>query len=158
MTEQLNRVHDYGGVSDNQLRALEHAGFFGACLPARPASLPRLADPSDAAVPLDARARSYLQANCAQCHRPGGPAPTTFDLRADTPFAQTGLCDAIPQAGDLGVTDARLVHPGHPEQSILWLRAAMRGDAQMPPLATLLTDPTGSTVLHDWIAGLGPCQ
>ena len=32
------------------------------------------------------RARSYLHANCAGCHRPGGPGRGDIDLRAETPF------------------------------------------------------------------------
>jgi hypothetical protein len=156
-TGQLNRGRDYGGVTDNQLRAWEHVGVFGGCLPARPASLPRFADPSDGGAPLAARARSYLHANCAHCHRPGGTAPTAIDLRAETVFAATGLCDALPQAGDLGDADARLVLPGHPEASILWLRAALRGAGQMPPLATLVPDATGSAVVESWIATLAGC-
>jgi uncharacterized repeat protein (TIGR03806 family) len=156
-TAQLNRTHDYDGVSDNQLRAFEHVGLFGTCLPARPPSLPRLADPADAGASLAARARSYLHANCAHCHRPGGTAPTAIDLRTETSFAATGLCDALPQAGDLGVADARLVRPGHPAESILWLRPAMRGSGQMPPLATLVADPIGSAVIEDWIASLTGC-
>ncbi len=157
-TAQLNRVHDYDGVSDNQLRAFEHVGLFGACLPARPASLPLLPDPADTNASLAARARSYLHANCSHCHRPGGAAPTAFDLRNETPFAATGICDALPQAGDLGVANARIVSPGHAEESILWLRAAMRGSSQMPPLATLVPDPDGSALIEDWITSLTGCQ
>jgi uncharacterized repeat protein (TIGR03806 family) len=157
-TAQLNRDLDYGAVVDNELRALEHAGFFGGCLPARPTSLPALVDPSDAAEPLSARARSYLAANCAQCHRPGGTAPTAFDLRAETPFASSGLCDALPQHGDLGVAGARIIRAGHPEDSVLWLRAALRGDDQMPPLGTLIPDPLGSDLLEAWIGSLTSCQ
>lgn len=156
-TAQMNRAHDYDGVSDNQLRAFEYAGLFGGCLPGRPATLPKLADPADASAPLEARARSYLHANCSHCHRPEGTAPTQFDLRADVDFAGTHLCDALPQAGDFGVPNARLVSPGHPEQSVLWLRAALRGQDQMPPLATLVVDPAGGALLEDWITSLTGC-
>lgn len=156
-TAQLNRSHDYDGVSDNQLRAFEHVGLFEDCLPARPASLPRLADPADTGAALADRARSSLHANCAHCHHPGGTAPTAIDLRAETPLGATGLCDALPQAGDLGVADARIVKPGHADASILWLRATLRGQDQMPPLATLLPDPTGSTAIEDWITSLTVC-
>jgi hypothetical protein len=34
----------------------------------------------------------------------------------------------------------------------------MRGNLQMPPLATLAVDPTASTVLEDWITSLTGCQ
>jgi uncharacterized repeat protein (TIGR03806 family) len=157
-TGQLNGSFDYGAVTDNQLRTLEHVGFFGGCLATRPASLPQLADPFDATAPLAARARSYLHANCAHCHLPGGPAPTAIDLRAETAWTATGLCDAVPQHGDLGVPGARLVLPGSADASITWLRVAMRGDDQMPPLATLIPDEHGSNLIEAWIDGLTNCQ
>jgi hypothetical protein len=156
-TGQLNRTFDYGGAVDNQLRALEHIGLFGGCLPGRPATLPALTDPADPTQPLAARARSYLHANCAQCHQPGGPAPAAIDLRAETSFAATGLCDGIPQDGDLGVTGARIIRPGRAEDSVLWLRAALRGADQMPPLGTLVPDSLGGTLIEAWIGSLSGC-
>src|SRR3546814_2591245 len=36
--------------------------------------IPRDADWSATAAPLDARARAYLDINCAHCHSPTGPA------------------------------------------------------------------------------------
>ena len=53
---QLNRVHDYGGVRDNQLRTLKHIGVFTGTLP-KPSD-PALVDPYDPGQPLEARARS----------------------------------------------------------------------------------------------------
>jgi uncharacterized repeat protein (TIGR03806 family) len=157
-TGQLNRAFDYGATTDNQLRALEHIGLFGGCLPGRPATLPALTDPSDASQPLAARARSYLHANCAHCHLPGGPAPAAIDLRVETPFTSTGLCDGVPQDGDLGVTGARIVKPGAADQSVLWLRMALRGDQQMPPLGTLYVDDAATALVATWIDGLSGCQ
>jgi len=74
------------------------------------------------------------------------------------PFAAMNVCGATPQHGDLGVTGARIVQPGSAEDSVLWLRAAIRDDNnQMPPLGTLIPDPLGDNVLESWINGLGGC-
>jgi uncharacterized repeat protein (TIGR03806 family) len=156
-TAQMNRDHDYGGVIDNQLRAMEHIGLFGGALPAVPALLPRLPSPSDVAAPAEARARSYLHGNCANCHLPGGPTPSTLDLRFETSLAQTATCNAAPQHGDLGVAGALIVKPGAPSQSVLFLRMSARGTNQMPPLASTIPDPTGTSVVRDWILSLGAC-
>src|SRR5262249_34917410 len=64
---QLDRDHDYGGVVDNQLRTLTHAGLLspakapGGEPPDPPAA--RLVDPHDTTQSLDDRARSYLYVN-----------------------------------------------------------------------------------------------
>jgi uncharacterized repeat protein (TIGR03806 family) len=156
-TGQMNRNHDYGGIVDNQLRAMEHIGLFGGALPSLPDQLPRFPAPSDPAAPLEARARSYLHGNCAQCHLPGGPSPTSIDLRFETPLAQTGTCGAAPQNGNLGVAGAEILKPGAPNESVLWLRLATRGANQMPPLATSLVDDAASALVRDWIASLTGC-
>ena len=71
-TRQMNKEHDYGGRSANQLRTLDHLGLFTKPLPKDPESLPRLADPRDPSADLDQRARAYLHANCVHCHRHKG--------------------------------------------------------------------------------------
>jgi uncharacterized repeat protein (TIGR03806 family) len=157
-TGQINRPHDYDGVVDNQLRAMDHIGLFGLDgLPDVPAQLPRFPDPADVAVPLEGRARSYLQGNCAQCHQPGGPTAASIDLRYETPLALTNTCDAVPVSGDLGVAGSRILVPGAPDQSVLWLRDSRRGTGQMPPLATNAVDPLGSELVRDWILSLSSC-
>ena len=93
-TRQMNRPFSYaGGVTDNQLRAWNHLGLFEPAF--KDAQLPSfavLAPIGDASRTLVDRARSYLDANCAQCHRPGGTV-ANFDARYDTPLADQGLID-----------------------------------------------------------------
>ena len=73
-TRQLNRNFKFpSGVVDNELRAWSHAGLFDTNLPdAGLEHFPRLAAADDSSRSLEDRARSYLDANCANCHRPNG--------------------------------------------------------------------------------------
>ena len=103
---------------------------------------------------LDARARSYLDANCAYCHRPDEPANGSIDLRATTPLEDTGILDAPPQRGDLGIADARIVAPGVPDRSVLLRRMLLTGEGRMPQLGTDLPDREAARVLRRWIRGL----
>ena len=192
---QMNKVHDYGGVRDEQLRTLEHLGVFRVnwlehvvgvrqraeewfgighsladvigtglaaprsaapppvrktwdevgrafprlyaaddvkkldplrpledwlrrephfttLLPKRPSEYRRLADPADARADLDVRARSYLQANCAQCHVAAGGGNALMDLEFTTPRKDAHLYGAIPQHQTFGAPDPRLIAPG----------------------------------------------
>ena len=126
-TAQLNRVHDYGGVLDNQLRAWEHVGLFGGCLPARPANLPRLVDPSNPAGTLDARAQ--LSARQLRPVSPPGRhradrhrSPRRDRLRGDRPLrrAATGRRSRPPVGASRPSGTRRRVDPvapgGHARQ------------------------------------------
>jgi len=46
---------------------------------------------------------------------------------------------------------SKLIAPGHPEKSMLYLRMDRRGQGQMPPLATAEVDREAVKVIHDWI-------
>ncbi len=156
-TVQMNRTFDYGGTIDNQLRAMDHVGLFTTGLPSAPDTLPSMPNPLDATAPLESRARAYFQGNCAHCHHPGGPTAMTMDLRYETPFSATNTCNATPRGGNLGVTGARIIYPGDPSLSVLYLRMSTRGTNQMPPLATYLVDTQATAVVGSWITSLTGC-
>ncbi|HZI32083.1 MAG TPA: hypothetical protein VFF11_07060, partial [Candidatus Binatia bacterium] len=84
-TRQLNRDFTYpSGVTENELRAWNRLGLFNTNLAKVDLKkLPALARPDDMTRSLQDRARSYLDANCANCHRPGGTV-AYFDARYDT--------------------------------------------------------------------------
>lgn len=202
---QMNRDHDYSGVIDNQLRALEHIGAFrvssleyfrearrevrsaGNALQAllgppptmlrryledrsaaledavrkeetftdrlpRPAErYPRLVNPYDKRNDLESRARSYMHANCAQCHVTAGGGNSPIDLEFTTPRERMRLFGARPQHQTFDIADALIITPGSPERSVLYQRLSRRGPGQMPPLATSLVDRPAAELLRDWI-------
>jgi len=118
----------------------------------------------DAPAPAtaEARARSYLHANCAMCHRDGSATGLAeLDLRIDTPLARTGLC-VEPKAGSLGLGGgatgvAHIVTPGKPELSVLAARMKTTDDRRMPKLASSVVDAAGLAAVEEWIRGLTSC-
>ncbi|MBT4611631.1 MAG: T9SS type A sorting domain-containing protein [Gemmatimonadetes bacterium] len=154
-TSQLNGDYDYDGVVAHQLTTLNHLGLFTQDIGSDFSDFPRLVDHLDEAAPIAMRARSYLQANCAHCHLPGGLRRTEIDLRFDTPLDQMGIVDAESGVDDLGGEDRRIVRPGIPDNSVLLLRTLELGEQRMPPVATSIIDPVGTDVLRRWILSLG---
>ncbi len=157
---QLNRDFTYAatGRTANQLLTLDQIGLFGTSV-GSPAAIPALTTPSDASAPLENRARAYLHTNCAQCHRPNGPTPSTIDLRFQTSLDNTAACDAAPQAGDLGLgAAARIIAPGDPDSSVLLARMNRRDANAMPPLGSTVVDTDGVALIRSWIANLIDCQ
>jgi hypothetical protein len=116
----------------------------------------RLADPSDAKADLGARARSYLHANCAQCHVEAGGGNAQMELEFTTAPDKMRVLGVKPVHDTFGLPDARLVAPGHPERSVLLHRIGHRGPGHMPPLATAVVDREAVQLLHDWIKQLRP--
>jgi len=153
-TAQLDRAFTYpDGSTQNQLARLEAMGLFSATAGLPPAALRTpLPRPTDTTSPVEARARSYLHANCSFCHRPQGTGRGSADLRWSA--VDTGLCDRAPEAGSLGVVDARLVAPGQPGRSLLSVRMRASGEGRMPPLGSGMVDAVGVGVIDPWIAGM----
>jgi mono/diheme cytochrome c family protein len=156
-TRQLNRDFTFpSGVTDNELRAWNHIGLFEpnfeeTSLP----SFPRLARADDKTRSVEDRARSFLDANCAQCHRPGGTV-AIFDARYDTPLANQNLINGHVLI-DERIDSPRLISPNDIWRSILYMRANSVEPYKMPPLAHNEVDVQSMTLLRQWIESLpGP--
>jgi mono/diheme cytochrome c family protein len=120
-----------------------------------PDQYPHLVDPYDANQDLAARARSYLHANCSQCHVEAGGGNAQIDLEFTTPLEKTKILDTPPLHHKFGVEDARLIAAGDPDRSILLHRIARRGEGQMPQLATTVVDEQAVELLRQWVLELG---
>ncbi|MGB8167451.1 MAG: DUF4082 domain-containing protein [Chthoniobacteraceae bacterium] len=155
-TCELNGDLTYpGGVEDNQIRTLNSIGLFStpvseAAIP----TLPKSVSVKDTSATFETRVRSYIDANCAHCHRPGG-VKANFDARFDTPLGSQGLIRGEVQ-DPLGLIGAKLIVPSDPAKSMLRHRDSLLGTNQMPPLARNMVDVEYINVLTQWINSIPP--
>ena len=155
-TDQLNRTLDYVTGNNNQLLALQHAGYLAGDVPS-PGSLRSLAPGHDESISLTHRVRSYLQANCAQCHVPGGSAQGEWIAASATPLELARIIEGnlINNGGD---PTNRVIRRGDVAHSMLLTRLSMRGNGQMPPLASTVVDTQAVAMLTAWIGELTDYQ
>lgn len=112
---------------------------------------------SDTRHPLELRARAYLDANCAYCHRPEGSAKNSgLDLSV---FAASEFALGIgkgPVAAGRGSGGLRHdIVPGNPDASIAVYRMESTEPAvMMPELGRSTVHDEGVTLIREWIAGL----
>ncbi len=153
----LNKDFTYADGTANQLAYWTKAGYLqGAPAPEQSPKAAVWNDPTSGA--LDARARAYLDNNCAHCHQPGGAAGSTgIDLRATapTPDLRTfGVCKSPNSSGRVGTLTYDLV-PGHPEQSILLARMqSTRPKEMMPQIGRSTVHEEGVALIREWIKSL----
>jgi uncharacterized repeat protein (TIGR03806 family) len=154
-TRQSNRDFFYAtkAVTDNQLRTWNHIGLFDTTLNEGAISnYTRMVAITNTSASLEFRVRSYLDANCSHCHRPGG-VRAAWDARIETPLAEQGIIDGFVQ-GTFGIPDARIVAPGDLAKSIMHLRVgSAAAGVRMPPLAKNVVDRDAWAVLGQWISG-----
>ena len=177
-TAQFNKVHDYGDIKAEQLRVLDYLGVLNAPLEPKkkgektddaakskaaflaklgtkpPEKLQKLVNPYDSKRDLNARARSYLHANCAQCHVEAGGGNAQMNLEFRTTGEKFGVIDAKPLHDKFGIKAARIVAPGDPDRSVLLHRVNKRGSGQMPQLATFNVDQQAVELLREWIVNM----
>nr|MBC8289686.1 PQQ-dependent sugar dehydrogenase [Planctomycetota bacterium] len=156
---------DGGGVVlvDNQIRVLRRLGLLRDDVPkelqtlppellkpVRVPDLPQLADQSRHSN-INDRARAYLHANCAHCHRFNGGGSARIYVGFDMPLSKTEALNTRPTQGTFGIHSAKIIAPGDPLRSILYYRLAKSGPGHMPHLGAKMIDTDGVALIHDWI-------
>ena len=157
-TRQFNVANVIHGFADNQIDLLKNAGYFSNAT--EPVNvLPRHIKPAETAYPVEARMRSWLDVNCAYCHKAGGTAtPSAWDGRIALTLDQTGLIDG-PASNNGGDPLNKLVVPGDTTHSILLNRVAVtNGFTRMPPVGSNETDQTNIALLTEWIQSSLPAR
>ena len=152
----LNRDFAYRDGTENQLA---HWSRLGALAGApTPSAAPRLAvwdDPKSGT--LDARARAWLEINCAHCHNPEGPARNSgLDLLASQHNPTSFGVNKPPVAAGIGSGGLALRHRPRPaRQSILAYRiASTHPGIMMPELGKRLVHEEGVALVRQWIAAM----
>jgi len=153
---QLNGSLGYpaSGVTDNQLRTLNRLGLFNPAFnEAAIGGYAHLTAMTNASAQLVERVRSYLDANCEECHQPGGQG-ITWDARYDTPLSQQNITN-FPAVFPLGISDgACVVKSRDVWRSVLVARLnTLDQNIQMPDFRNLI-DSNAVTVITAWINSL----
>lgn len=157
-TAQLERTSDYGNGDENQIDHIASLGWFDSAPGDDRFALP---DPFGPA-PVEQRARSYLDANCAHCHSEnGGAAQSGLLLDWDStdsetqPEANWGVCKLPTSAGGATCGLTHDVVPGNPDASILVCRTeSEEAKVRMPPVGTRIAHAEGVQLLREWIGAM----
>ncbi len=147
-TRQMNRNYPYPAHVDNQLRTWNHIELFTQDIGSS-SQYEALPDPMDSTLPLADRARSYLAANCANCHLPAGPTPVDMDLRYSQAMSSTNTLAVL--ASNPTSPGALRIMAGNKEQSDLWERLRRRDAFGMPSLGSNLVHQAAVDLLGLWI-------
>jgi uncharacterized repeat protein (TIGR03806 family) len=154
-TRQFNRNIVYpGGRFANQLDTLAHLGMLDTTIMNPGAFVAYTGND-----PLEVRAKTYLHANCAHCHRPGstGGNATDANMLFDTAFKDMNICNANPIQGTLGIANAKLFAPGDAASSLISVRMHRTDEYRMPQVGSNVVDPTGTSLIDAWIASVSAC-
>ncbi len=151
-TVSFNFLQLNATAPDGELRRLEKLGLLVATN--APKTQAALVNPHDTTKPLEDRARSWLHANCAACHRNGAGGAVPAHLNVDKKLTDLRVLDAKPIRGDFGLTDARVIAAGRPYSSALLWRIATEGAGHMPAIGSRMVDERGMKLVRDWVGSL----
>ena len=146
--QNLNKVLQYGAEQMNQLQKWIQIGYLSPSLPAQFAST---VDWKDTSQPIDLRAKSYLDMNCAHCHSDGGHCDYTsirfnFSNTADELW---GICSTV---NFWDVDASEIIHPGQANASSIVLRMeSNQVGPMMPMIGRSIVHEEGVALIREWI-------
>ncbi|WP_209330836.1 SO2930 family diheme c-type cytochrome [Lunatimonas salinarum] len=144
-----------GQEAENQLRMWEGHGFIPPFDNLE--AFPKMAAYEDEKEALDARARAYLDINCAHCHRAEGPASTSglFLTYEEKDPMKLGIFKTPVAAGFGAGSFTYDILPGNSAESILTYRMGTNQvGAAMPEIGRVSVHAEGLALIKAWIDSL----
>jgi uncharacterized repeat protein (TIGR03806 family) len=151
--QNLNTTFNYSTGAENQITKWKNVGYLGDDIPAL-SSIHSTVDWRDTSKSLELRARSYIDINCAHCHREGGHCSYVaqrFNF-SNTDLHTFGVC-LTPlftiQDGPF------IINGGNADYSDMIIRMSSTQSAvMMPYIGRTLVHQEGIQLMKDWINSL----
>jgi len=147
--QNLNNVFDYGNSQRNQLQKWQSVGYLDNSVPG---TINSTVDWTDTSKPLALRARSYIDVNCAHCHREGGHCDyVAMRFNFSNPdLTSFGVC--MTPLFNVGPDYNYVINAGHFNTSELGFRITTNQPSQMMPIiGRTVIHEQGVEVIKDWI-------
>lgn len=160
--QSLNWNYSYSDGAANQLSKWVEVGYLEPTF-TPPSAENTTVDYRDMTKPLDFRARSYVDINCAHCHQSERhcdyrPMRFAFNETANNE-ANMGVCVDTEDMQSFPSTLGKIVTPQNVEHSMLYYRLNTNNETFRMPLhgRTVLHDE-GLSLMRDWINSLHECD
>jgi uncharacterized repeat protein (TIGR03806 family) len=151
--QNLNTVYNYGTTSRNQLEHWKRNGYIDNTLPSI-TSIYSTVDWRDTSKSLELRARSYIDINCAHCHRLGGHCDYVaqrFNF-SNTDMSTFGVC--LPPLFNIQ-DNPYVINAGDAGHSELIFRMnTNEGSDMMPIIGRTIIHEEGVELIRDYINSL----
>jgi len=150
--QNLNSNYTYNSEGSlNQLQKLINEGYLNNV---DYTNVNSVVDWKDLSQPLQLRARSYLDINCAHCHSDNShcsyrPIRLSFN---DTENSDDNIGICVVPDEDVNSVLTHVVSPGRPERSVLSYRMnSTEESVKMPLIGRNLVDEQAVSLINEWI-------
>lgn len=149
--QNLNFPINFTDGFKNQIDKLKEFGYITNQVPT---NINSIVDYNDTSKSLDLRARSYLEINCANCHREGGYAafyPVRLNFTPQPDYPALGFClepnitFSVPKA-------SHIFYPGdHTKSAVFYRMNSLDPTVKMPMIGTTMIHEEGVSLINNWI-------
>lgn len=160
--QNLNYNYNYSDGSKNQLLKWIEKGYLENNFNL-PSTQNTVANYNDTSKPIELRARSYFDINCAHCHNDDGHCgyrPMRFNFNETlNNNINMGVCVDTQDMQDFPSTLSKIIAPANISKSMLYHRLNTTDESYRMPLhgRTILHNE-GLQIIEEWINTLQPCQ
>ncbi|MCB0770797.1 MAG: hypothetical protein KDC00_10380 [Flavobacteriales bacterium] len=153
--QSLNAPFDFRDGARNQLIKWVEEGYLA---PGYPKNIKTTVRWDDESADLSERARSYIDMNCAHCHRENSHCdyrPMRFAYNETTDPVNLGEC--VPPDDPIAPSQTHIVSRGNPGRSMLYYRITTNEESErMPLLGRTIIHEEGVALIEEWINSLSP--